>query len=123
MDFSKIPEKGIMYALYTDKVVYRKYDRKEFVEDQEATDKLLELHLFDTVAEYRYIKKRNGKIEALIRNDTVEHQDLYTEKIITLGNKKEKPDKESGFVEVVNYITYDENDLMRIENYRLKEVE
>ena len=25
-------------------------------------------------------------------------------------------------VEVVNYITYDENDLMRIENYRLKEV-
>ena len=93
------------------------------MEDQEATDKLLELHLFDTVAEYRYIKKRNGKIEALIRNDTVEHQDLYTEKIITLGNKKEKPDKESGFVEVVNYITYDENDLMRIENYRLKEVE
>lgn len=123
MDFSKIPEKGTMYALYTDKVVYRKYDRKEFVEDQEATDKLLELHLFDTVAEYRYIKKRNGEIEALIRNDTVEHQDLYTEKIITLGNKKEKPDKESGFVEVVNYITYDENDLMRIENYRLKEVE
>ena len=123
MDFSKIPEKGTMYALYTDKVVYRKYDRKEFVEDQEATDKLLELHLFDTVAEYRYIKKRNGKIAALIRNDTVEHQDLYTEKIITLGNKKEKPDKESGFVEVVNYITYDENDLMRIENYRLKEVE
>lgn len=123
MDFSKIPEKGTMYALYTDKVVYRKYDRKEFVEDQEATDKLLELHLFDTVAEYRYIKKRNGKIEALICNDTVEHQDLYTEKIITLGNKKEKPDKESGFAEVVNYITYDENDLMRIENYRLKEVE
>ena len=122
MDFSKIPEKGTMYALYTDKVVYRKYDRKEFVEDQEATDKLLELHLFDTVAEYRYIKKRNGKIEALICNDTVEHQDLYTEKIITLGNKKEKPDKESGFVEVVNYITYDEDDLMRIQNYRLKEV-
>ena len=123
MDFSKIPEKGTMYALYTDKVVYRKYDRKEFVEDQEATDKLLELHLFDTVAEYRYIKKRNGKIEALICNDTVEHQDLYTEKIITLGNKKEKPDKESGFAEVVNYITYDENDLMRIGNYRLREVE
>ena len=47
---------------------------------------------------------------------------IYTEKIVTLGNKKEKPDKDSGLVEVVNYITYDENDLMRIENYRLKEV-
>ena len=54
--------------------------------------------------------------------ETVEHEDIYTEKIVTLGNKKEKPDKDSGLVEVVNYITYDENDLMRIENYRLKEV-
>lgn len=122
MDFSKIPEKGTMYALYMDKMVYRKYDRRELLEDTALEEKLLELHLFDENREYRYIKKRTGEIEALISDDTVEHQDVYAEKIITLGNKKEKPDKESGLVEVVNYITYDENDLMRIENYRLREV-
>ena len=122
MDFSKIPEKGTMYALYMDKMVYRSYNREELQEDTALTEKLLELHLFDVTMEYRYIKKRIGEIEVLISDDTVEHQDLYTEKIITLGNKKEKPDRDSGCVEVVNYITYDENDLMRIENYRLREV-
>ena len=122
MDFSKIPEKGTMYALYMDKMVYRRYNREELQEDTALTEKLLELHLFDETIEYRYIKKRIGEIEVLISDNTVEYQDLYTEKIITLGNKKEKPDRESGYVEVVNYITYDENDLMRIENYRLKEV-
>ena len=122
MDFSKIPEKGTMYALYMDKMVYRSYNREELQEDTALTEKLLELHLFDETIEYRYIKKRIGEIEVLISDDTVEYQDLYTEKIITLGNKKEKPDRDSGCVEVVNYITYDENDLMRIENYRLREV-
>lgn len=112
MDLTSIPERGTLYALYRDKVKYEKYSRKE----------LLELHLFNDTREYRYIKTRSGEIETLISDETVEHEDIYTEKIVTLGNKKEKPDKDSGLVEVVNYITYDENDLMRIENYRLKEV-
>ena len=122
MNLSNIPEQGTLYALYTDKVKYEKYRKEELLEDPHLAEKLLELHLFDDTREYRYIKTRRGEMEALISDGTVEHQDIYTEKILTLGNKKEKPDKNSGFVEVVNYITYDENDLMRIGNYRLKEV-
>ena len=122
MDLTSIPELGTLYALYRDKVKYEKYSRKELLEDKQLTEKLLELHLFNDTREYRYIKTRSGEIETLISDETVEHEDIYTEKIVTLGNKKEKPDKDSGLVEVVNYITYDENDLMRIENYRLKEV-
>ena len=122
MNLSNIPEQGTLYALYTDKVKYEKYRKEELLEDPHLAEKLLELHLFDDTREYRYIKTRRGEMETLISDGTVEHQDIYTEKILTLGNKKEKPDKDSGFVEVVNYITYDENDLMRIGNYRLKEV-
>ena len=122
MNLSNIPEQGTLYALYTDKVKYEKYKKEELLEDPHLAEKLLELHLFDDTREYRYIKTRRGEMETLISDETVEHQDIYTEKILTLGNKKEKPDKNSGFVEVVNYITYDENDLMRIGNYRLKEV-
>ena len=122
MNLSNIPEQGILYALYTDKVKYEKYKKEELLEDPYLAEKLLELHLFDDTREYRYIKTRRGEMEPLIIDETVEHQDIYTEKILTLGNKKEKPDKDSGFVEVVNYITYDENDLMRIGYYRLKEV-
>ena len=122
MNLSNIPEQGTLYALCTDKVKYEKYRKEELLEDPHLAEKLLELHLFDDTREYRYIKTRRGEMETLISDGTVEHQDIYTEKILTLGNKKEKPDKDSGFVEVVNYITYDENDLMRIGNYRLKEV-
>ena len=45
------------------------------------------------------------------------------ERIYTLGKNVEKTDKNADKVEVVNYISYDENDLMVIRNYRLKEVE
>ena len=52
-------------------------------------------------------------METRISDETVPYEDCYTERIF---------DWDKGKVEVVNYITYDENDLMRIDNYRLKEV-
>ena len=122
MNLSNIPEQGIVYALYTDKVVYRKYNREELLKDTPLTEKLLELHLFDDTCEHRYIKKRKGTVDEVICDAEIAYEDIYVERVLTLGNKKEKPDRDSGFVEVVNYISYDENDLMRIENYRLKEV-
>lgn len=122
MNLLNIPEQGIMYALYVDRVVYQKYSRDELLQNKNLQNKLLELHLFDETKEYRYIKARNGEIETLINDDAVEHQDQYTERIFTLADKKENPDENSGRIEVINYITYDEDDLMRIQNYRLKEV-
>ena len=52
-------------------------------------------------------------METRISDEAVPYEDCYTERIF---------DWDKGKVEVVNYITYDENDLMRIDNYRLKEV-
>lgn len=122
MNLLNIPEQGIMYALYVDRVVYQKYSRDKLLQNKNLQNKLLELHLFDETKEYRYIKARNGEIETVISDDTVEHQDQYTERIFALADKKENPDENSGRIEVINYITYDEDDLMRIQNYRLKEV-
>lgn len=112
MNLLDAPEQGLMYALYTDRVVYQKYNRQDLPEEGILKEKLLELHLFDEEVEYRYIKTRKGEIEARI-SDKVSHEDHYTERIFTL---------DGGKVDVINYITYDENDLMRIDNYRLKEV-
>lgn len=112
MNLLDAPEQGLMYALYTDRVVYQKYNRQDLPEEGILKEKLLELHLFDEEVEYRYIKTRKGEIEARI-SDKVSHEDYYTERIFTLDGEK---------VDVINYITYDENDLMRIDNYRLKEV-
>lgn len=124
MNLLNAPEQGILYALYMDKVVYRPYKREEIEKDENLTKNLLEMHLFDADREYRYIKKRNGSVEICIDDTSVAHDDCYTERIYTLEDQAETLDDkaQSKYVEVVNYITYDENDLMTITNYRLKEV-
>ena len=148
MNISMAPSKGMMYALYTDRVVYRSYER-EALNAEELQDKLLELHLFDAENEYRYIKKRGGATELVINDEMMKQAaggeqkvDIYKEKIYTLdpdeeslevtaedggksGSGSSKPDEsriKRNRIEVVNYIVYDENDLMTIPNYRLKEV-
>ena len=103
MNLSQAPEQGIMYALYRNKVVYQPYIRENLMLQEDEEKNLLELHLFDAKEEYRYVKMRKGTVETVISEATV----MY----------------DNDCVEVVNYITYDENDLMTIQNYRLKEVQ
>ena len=123
MNLLQTPEQGMMYALYTDRVVYESYSKNSLPSEEEIKKDLLELHLFDAVGEYRYIKTRKGEIEVYINDENMDYQDTYEERIYTLGKNVEKTDKNADKVEVVNYISYDENDLMVIRNYRLKEVE
>lgn len=116
MNLSQAPEQGIMYALYIDRVVFEPYKKEELPEIEELRKNLLELHLFDASTEYRVVVSKRGEIEAVIRDDGQSNQDIYTEKVMV-------SDKQISCVEVVNYLSYDENDLMMIKNYRLKEVE
>ena len=132
MNLAKAPEHGIMYALYTGRVVYEPYDRDRLPSAEEMQKGLLELHLFDEYKEYRFIRSARGDIELCVddkiisycdRDENNVHSDTYTEgKIITLTKGQESPDESKDYVEIVNYISYDENDLMTINNYRLKEV-
>ena len=122
MNLDCAPERGTLYALYVDRVEYKKYEKKELFIEKDLEENLLELHLFDDREEYRYIKTRSGEIEKLIKDSSVIYDELYIEQIYTLNDKKERTEGASDCVEVVNYITFDENDFIRIENYRLKEV-
>lgn len=124
MNLLNAPEQGIMYALYRDRVVYEPYKREQLENEENLMRDLLELHLFDDTKEYRFIRKRKGDVEVCIEDSTVSHDDSYTEQIYTLAGNAETLDETSkrNLVEVVNYIIYDENDLMTIPNYRLKEV-
>lgn len=124
MNLLNAPEQGIMYALYRDRVVYEPYKREQLENEENLMRDLLELHLFDDTKEYRFIRKRKGDVEVCIDDSTVSHDDSYTEQIYTLADNAEMLDETSKktLIEVVNYIIYDENDLMTIPNYRLKEV-
>ena len=133
MELLKAPEHGMLYALYTDRMEYRPYEREDLPLKEELQKNLLELHLFDEKKEYRFIKKRKRKteieeegteigeeIEVVVSDEEKGYDDLYIERIFTQKDEKEK--NHASCIEVVNYLVYDENDLLKIKNYRLKEV-
>lgn len=121
MNYSIMPERGMKYALYKDKVVYEAYNG--LPDESEFQDNLIEMHLFDEEKEYRYVRLSGGKvIEKLISDESELGKNIssekkaeytYTEKIYTTGEN---------VVKVVNYISYDKNDIMMINNYRLQGV-
>ena len=121
MELLKAPERGMLYALYTDRMEYRPYEREDLLlKEKDLQKNLLELHLFDEKKEYRFIKKRKGELEVVVCDERKDYDDLYIEKIFTQEDEKEK--NHASCIEVVNYLVYDENDLLKIKNYRLNEV-
>lgn len=113
---NEAPDSGLLYALYTDRVVFEQYTSVPAIE----TEKLLELHLFDSVKEYRFIKSRlSGGMECVvsdeIKRNTEGIVDVYTEDIyVEMGNHEK--------IKVVNYLSFDENGMLSIDDYRLEEV-
>lgn len=121
MNINLAPEKGIMYALYIDRMVFQEYTKDQLLKNAYLEDKLLEMHLFDENKEYRYIKSRLKDIECVI-DDTVKHDDIYVESTYIQSNLDEEVTSSSNRVNVVNYIQYNDEDLLTITNYRLQEV-
>jgi len=125
LDLRKAPERGTIYAVLRDRIEFKTYEALEEITDIVNAENLLELHLFDKKKEYRIIQTRKkGVLEAVIDEDT-KADDIYEEEIYVLGSEKDvdKADELSRKVAVVNYITYNEDDMIIIRNYRLKEVE
>ena len=54
-------------------------------------------------------------VENIISDETASYDDVYVEKVRT---KRES----TCYVEIVNYLTYNEDDQLIINNYRLREV-
>ena len=121
MNINLAPEKGIMYALYIDRMVFQEYTKDQLTKDAYLEDKLLEMHLFDENKEHRYIKSRLNEIECVI-DDSIEHEDKYVETTYIQSNLDEEVTSSSNRVNVVNYIQYNDEDLLTITNYRLQEV-
>lgn len=117
------PERGMIYALYVDKMIYESYENKQQLTEYLAEEKLLEMHLFDREKELRFLKTGSGEIKSYEIKDSEEYDDVYVESIYLLGADIDQTKDLKQKVEVVNYIRYDENDLLNIVNYRLKEAE
>lgn len=117
------PERGMIYALYVDKMIYESYENKQQLTEYLAEEKLLEMHLFDREKELRFLKTGSDEIKSYEIKDSEEYDDVYVESSYLLGADIDQTKDLKQKVEVVNYIRYDENDLLNIVNYRLKEAE
>ena len=126
IDKKNAPHKGTIYATFVDKMVYERYENISDIEQYLVEDNLLELHLFNSEKEIRYIKTRGkGLLYCEISSENEgekEYDDIYEETLYVSGNNIDKQENLNEKVIVVNYIKFDENDMLHIVNYRLKEV-
>lgn len=131
LNLERAPQTGTMYAVFTDRILYQKYSRDSLAgeipadprERERLLDRLLELHLFDREKEYRCIRTRMHGLREYEITDACEHDDIYEEKVCVCGSNADRQEDPEEWAAVVSYIVYDEDDLLHIVNYRLKEVE
>jgi len=118
INYDKMPCKGYVFACYRTEVIFQKYDGiEELKELLIKTSELLELHAFDEKREYRLIRKQTGAYMETIIEDTSD-KDAATEKIEYVKIEKKYEDVLK-VLKVINYIEYDENGMIGINNYRL----
>lgn len=133
VEFDKMPESGTLYVLLRDRIIYKKYNIKGVLICADDYNKyinnldMLELHAFNKEKEYRILKVRNRESTTgytyksfVITDENEEYADKYEEHVFIKdefckGN-------ESNVINVVNYISYDDNNLLRINSYRFAEV-
>lgn len=123
--FKKAPDRGCFLAYTRKAVVFEKYGNKEEVRDKLGEEELLELHLFDNEKEYRAIATSSKRIfqnsakktiECVIAPDPQKRCETYEETVLIEDKFRETGRK----MTIVNYLMYDENGMIRIDNYRLK---
>lgn len=117
------PKKGTIYALLRTEVVFKSYQNLDEAEGYVQSPQLLEVHLFDKEKEYRKVSTRDGFKELVIMDleEKSENQDIYEENIYVLSTNADEMENFENQVTVVNYITYNQDDMITITNYRLKE--
>ena len=114
VDLNRIPDTGYMLAYFRLELVFMESGIKEELQKRELED-LLELHIFDENKEYRLIRMQDGTwIETLVSDD-VEQKDKKVECV----KVEEKYAHIMKYLNVINYIDYDENGMISIQNYRL----
>lgn len=118
ISWGKAPKDGYVLACFRQEVLFQKLDEeiKQKVLKQQKT--LLELHVFDREREYRLIRCEAGDfIEAVVDDRAADEKKIETVQV------EGRFEKLMRYLQVVNYIDYDENGMLSINNYRLAPVE
>ncbi len=119
------PPKGYALIYTRQNVIFEPYNSLEEIKAgivaDEKNEDLLEIHLFDKDKEYRSISSQSsrypdGLIEAIIDFSDGDEIDIYKQEVMLEG-------KYQGKITVLNHISYNENGMAYIDNYRLQKEE
>lgn len=124
------PSTGILYLSLRDQILLQRYFSMKEVKSiltSKDEDGILEIHLFDSKKEYRWlrsVKYLNG-LEHVVSDDgevisESEQRDIFEENVFV----EERFGKDNNIqrIAIVNYLGFDEEDSLRVVDYRLKEV-
>lgn len=124
------PSTGILYLSLRDQILLQRYFSMEEVKSiltSKDEDGILEIHLFDSKKEYRWlrsVKHLNGLEHVVSDGGEVisesEQRNTFEENVFV----EERFGKDNNIqrIAIVNYLGFDEEDSLRVVDYRLKEV-
>lgn len=118
--WEKAPEAGYVLAYFRQKVLFQKFGSEimEQILKLEQQDVLLELHVFDSEKEYRLIRCETGEFFEAVVSDENAGESKVESVQLEKGYEHLMP-----YLKVVNYIDYDENGMLYINNYRFAPAE
>ena len=118
INWGKAPEDGYVLACFRQEVVFQKLtpELEQKILEQQGT--LLELHVFDREREYRLMRCETGDfIEAVVNDEVSAERKVETVQV------EERFENLMRYLQVINYIDYDENGMLFISNYRFAPTE
>ena len=118
IDWGKAPENGYVLAYFRKEVLFQKLEPgiKQQISENQGT--LLELHIFNSEREYRLMRCESGEfIEAVVSDECASEKKVETVRV------EDRFENLMKYLKVVNYIDYDENGMLSINNYRFAPVE
>ena len=113
---NEAPSSGRMLVYLKTKVLFDEYQTLDDVAMTLAGHEILEIHLFDQFKEYRALlsesrRFKEGFIEHIADFDISDEASFYAENVLLEDGK---------MLTVLNHISYDDNGMAFIDDYRLK---
>lgn len=119
IDLKKVPDEGYLLAYFRSELVFFYQSGIRELLEKKGLDHLLELHVFDEKEEYRLLRTGKGKwIEVIVSDEKVQK-----EKKVECVKLEKEYEGVMKYLNVINYIDYDENGMISINQYRLAPVE
>lgn len=124
----KAPKEGQYLAYTREAVFFKTYEELEDVKTDLSGKELLELHLFDDDEEFRFLlttahKSKNAFLTKVITNKDIPDENAtncFAEEVILDLNDTDETHNMTTRLWILNHVSYDENGMAYIDNYRLK---